>query len=201
ALLDGIVEQPRGIAQMIVKLSQAARAEAIDREPQLEHIGTPGALKASDSLIEDPGGLAAVEEIRRLLRERTVEVAFVPCQDHPGSEWKQHHLVRIPGERAGVTQLLQRPRRAGRQQRARAMRAVHVQPDSVLGAERADRLQIVERARRRRARGRDYRHYAFLFPAQALQRLRENVNIDPVIARRNRNRPPLADSKLSDRAR
>src|SRR6266550_4301893 len=56
--LDGFVEEPSGAAEMIVQLTQAARAKAVDREPQLEHVGATGALKAPSSLIEDPGGLA-----------------------------------------------------------------------------------------------------------------------------------------------
>ena len=98
SLFDRVVEKLRGMAKVIVQLSQALCAEALQHEPQLEDIGATRALKASNSLIDDSRRLAGVEEIWRLLGERALQITLVARQYHPGCERQEHHLVWIPGQ-------------------------------------------------------------------------------------------------------
>src|ERR1700737_2664361 len=129
ALLYRVVQQPRGVAEVVVKPSQSARAEPLDREPELQHVGTARALKAANPLIQDSSGFSSVKEIRRLLRECSFEVTLVPREHHSRRERKQHALVRIPRQGARVLQSLERAWRAHGKQGARTMRAVNMEPD------------------------------------------------------------------------
>jgi len=83
-------------------------------------------------------------ELARLLGESEIQVALVARQHHPRCEWEEHHLVRIPGQRARVLQAIERARWLGGQQPARSVRTIHVKPDTALGTDLSDGLEVVE---------------------------------------------------------
>src|ERR1700736_5564414 len=87
-----------------------------------------------------------MKQVWSLLCEREIEIALVARQHHPGRKGEKHHLVRIPCERARILQAIERPRGLRGKQSARSVCAVDVKPDATLGADRADGLEIVERA-------------------------------------------------------
>src|SRR6267143_5976154 len=89
----------------------------------------------------------------------------------------------------------------GGEQSARAVCAVDVKPDTTLGADRADGLEIVERAGCRRAGGSHDCHDALALVPQAIERRQEQVYIELVVARLDRNAPSLSQSQLTDCAR
>src|SRR6266478_1884141 len=102
---------------MVVQPAQSFQAEALHNEPKLENIGAARTLKTANALIDDAFRLPRVKEVWSLLRERSLQITFVPSQHQPSCERQQHHLVRIPRQRARVSQASQRARRTRREQR------------------------------------------------------------------------------------
>ena len=98
-----------------------------------------------------------MEEVGRLLGERHRQVASVADEDHPRREGEEHHLVRVPRDRAGEVNPADPMPMGRREQRRRAVRAVHVEPEPARRTQPADRLEVIERAGRRLADGRDHR--------------------------------------------
>src|SRR5947207_3696211 len=96
---------------------------------------------------------------------------------------------------------IERPRWSRGEQGACSVGAIDVQPDSTLAANPADTFEIVERAGGSRAGGGHHSHHAFAFIAQTIQRHDEQIDIDLVVARSDRNAASPADAKLPDRAR
>jgi len=125
----------------------------------------------------------------------------VPHEHHAGRERHEHHLVRVPGDRAcAVNPRDARPVR-GREQRRRAVRAVDVQPQPALLAEAPDGLDVVERPGGRRAGRRDHRHHLAAGGAQAIEHTGERLHVHAVVARGHDNGVVRAEAEFSDRAR
>ena len=155
---DRRVERARRRAEVVVERAEPLGAVALERDPDLQDVHPPRALEAPRPLVPRPGALAGVEEVGRALGERGVEVPLVPHEDHPRRERHEHHLVRVPGDRAGPLEAAQPPAVRRREEGRRAVGAVDVQPEAALLAEPPDRLEVVEGAGRRRARRRDDGH-------------------------------------------
>src|SRR5205085_11285494 len=96
---------------------------------------------------------------------------------------------------------IERPRWSRGQQGARSVSGIDVQPESTLAANPPDTFEIVERAGGGRAGGGHHRHHAFAFIAQTIQRPDEQIDIDLVVARSDRDAVSPADAKLPYRAR
>ena len=116
---------------------------ALERHPDLEGVEPSRALEAPRPLI--PGTLARrVEQVRRVLRESGLEVAFVAHEHDARRQRHQHHLVRIPRDRARAMDACDACAMGRREQGRRAVGAVHVEPHVVRLAQPADRLEVVE---------------------------------------------------------
>ena len=85
-----------------------------------------------------------------------------------------------------------------RQERRRAVGAVDVQPQAARLAEASDGLDVVERAGRRRARGRDDRHHLPAGGAQGIEGACQGVHVHVVVARRHDDGVLGADAELAD---
>ena len=64
--------------------------------------------------------------------------------------------MRVDRERVDAVEPLEERRRRGRRRGGRAVGAVHVQPDAVLGADVGERIERIDRAGARRARHADH---------------------------------------------
>jgi len=156
---ETVVECLRQPAEVIVEAPDPIRPESLQGNPELHHVGAARTLEAARPEIGARLAGPTVEEVRRLLCEGRGEVACVTHEDHPRGEGEEHHLVRVPRHRAReVDPADPRPMRRG-EERARAVRAVHVQPESPRGTECPNRLEVVERPRRRLAGGGDHREH------------------------------------------
>src|SRR2546423_1163712 len=80
------------------------------------------------------------------------------------------------------------------------MRAIDVKPEPTILAELANSLQIIERAGRGSSRCRYDCHDALALAAQAIERLAQQINVDLVIARRDREAALTPNAELTDSA-
>ena len=146
------------VAQLIVERSDPGGAVALERQPELERVGAARALKAAHALIARTLLGRRRERDTVPAARRRLQIALVTHQDEPGGEREQHHLVRIPGERAARADAAQ-PMAVRAESSADAPCAPSTCSQTPRASHRrADRLQVVEGSGGRRAGGGDHGH-------------------------------------------
>ncbi len=100
-----------------------------------------------------------------------------------------------------MLQAIERARWVGGKQSTRSVCTIDMEPDAALGADRADSFEIVEGTSRRRAGRRHHRHGALAFVPQAIEGRQQDIHIQLVIARADRDSASLSQPQLSDCAR
>ena len=126
---------------------------------------------------------------------------LVAHEDNARREREQHHLVRVPGDRARTLDPFHAVRVRRREECRAAVRRVDVEPDASCFAERADRVKIVEAPGRCRARGRDDRHDGLAVMLQPVERFAQREDVHLPIARRDGDGIPHPEPHLANGAR
>jgi hypothetical protein len=136
------------------RVAERGQAEDADRQPQLQRARPARELHRAVAEVDLAG--ERVAQVGALERERALEQRRLAHQQAADLVGLEQPLVRVEHQRVGALQPGQQ-RAGGRPQRGRrAVGAVHVQPQVLLGADVGQRVERVDRARARGAgRGHD----------------------------------------------